>query len=288
MFREVSSKLNLPKLEEEILELWSNNDIFEKTIEARKDSPAYVFYEGPPTANGKPGIHHVLSRTIKDVICRYKAMRGYRVPRVAGCDTHGLPVEIAVEKELGMTQKTEIEKFGIAEFNQACKDLVNRHIDMKEGWRTLTDRMAYWIDLDSAYITYKNEYVESVWWAIKQIYDKGLIYRGFKIVPQSPTIETPLSSHELSLGYREVQDPNCYIKVEIQSSPKKELVGKHLLVWTTTPWTLISNVAMAVGTDIDYALVKNTRTIKSGESKDTVVDELVLASARLEEIVVQF
>lgn len=282
MFREVSSKLNLPKMEEEILNFWSENHIFEKSLQLRQDAPTYIFYEGPPTANGKPGIHHVLSRTIKDVICRYKAMAGYHVPRKAGWDTHGLPVEIAVEKELGMTQKKEIEKYGIAEFNEACKDLVNRHIEMKEGWRTLTDRMAYWIDLDSAYITYKNEYIESVWWAIKKIYDKGLIYRGFKIVPQSPTIETPLSSHELSLGYKEVQDPNCYIKVKILSSSKKELIAKHLLVWTTTPWTLISNIAMAVGSEIEYVLVKNSRKIKGVEGEETVVDELVLAESRLE------
>ena len=282
MFREVSSKLNLPNLEKEILDFWSKHDIFKKSVALHEKHPLYVFYEGPPTANGKPGIHHVLSRTIKDIICRYKSMRGYYVPRIAGWDTHGLPVEIAVEKELGLTQKNEIEKIGIDKFNKACKDLVNKHIEMHEGWQTLTDRMAYWIDLDAAYITYKNEYIESVWWAIKQIYDKGLIYRGFKIVPQSPTIETPLSSHELSLGYKEVKDPNCYIKVKIQSCPRKELIGKEILVWTTTPWTLISNVAMAVGSDIDYVLVRNTHVVISGDSRETVTDELVMAQARLE------
>jgi isoleucyl-tRNA synthetase len=282
MFREVSSKLNLPEMEEKILKFWSENKIFEKSIENKDKKNIYVFYEGPPTANGKPGIHHVFARTIKDIICRYKSMQGFAVPRKAGWDTHGLPVEIAVEKELGMTQKNEIEKYGIAEFNQACKNLVNKHIEMKEGWRTLTDRMGYWIDLDSAYITYKNEYIESVWWAIKQIFDKGLIYRGFKIVPQSPTIETPLSSHELSLGYKEVQDPNCYIKVKVLNSPKKSIIGKELLVWTTTPWTLLSNVAMAVGDSIDYVLVKNTRVLKSGDTKETFTHELVLAAARLE------
>lgn len=282
MFREVSSKLNLPNLEKDILDFWSEHDIFKKSVELHKDQTPFIFYEGPPTANGKPGIHHVLSRTIKDIICRYKSMRSYYVPRIAGWDTHGLPVEIAVEKELGLTQKNEIEKIGIDKFNKACKDLVNKHIEMHEGWQTLTDRMAYWIDLDAAYITYKNEYIESVWWAIKQIYNKKLIYRGFKIVPQSPTIETPLSSHELSLGYKEVKDPNCYIKVKIQSCPKKELVGKEILVWTTTPWTLISNVAMAVGSDIDYVLVRNTRIQMSSDSKEMVTDELVMAKARLE------
>lgn len=282
MFREVSSKLNLPNLEKDILKFWSKNNIFHKSVELHENQPPYVFYEGPPTANGRPGIHHVLSRTIKDIICRYKSMRGYYVPRKAGWDTHGLPVEIAVEKELGLTQKNEIEKFGIDKFNKACKDLVNRHIEMSEGWQTLTDRMAYWIDLDDAYITYKNEYIESVWWAIKQIYDKGLIYRGFKIVPQSPTIETPLSTHELSLGYKEVKDPNCYIKVKIQNCPKKELIGKEILVWTTTPWTLISNVAMAVGSDIEYVLIRNSRTLTSGDKKESITEELVMAKARIE------
>ncbi|HID39346.1 MAG TPA: isoleucine--tRNA ligase, partial [Calditrichaeota bacterium] len=282
MFREVPNKMNLPEVEKYILKFWRDNKIFEKSLDARQDKPWYIFYEGPPTANGRPGIHHVIARAVKDVVCRYKVMSGYFVPRKAGWDTHGLPVEIAVEKEMGLTQKNEIEKIGIDKFNKACKALVDRHIEMAGGWRTLTDRMGYWIDLDDAYITYKNEYIESVWWAIKQIFDKGLIYRGFKIVPQSPTIETPLSSHELSLGYREVRDPNCYVKVKIRSSPKKELEGKYLLVWTTTPWTLLSNTAMAVGENIDYVLVKNTRQLKSGDQKETVTDELVLAEARLE------
>ncbi|HGY55444.1 MAG TPA: isoleucine--tRNA ligase [Caldithrix abyssi] len=282
MFRAVPNKMNLPEVEQRILKFWQDHKIFEKSLEKRSKGPWYIFYEGPPTANGKPGIHHVIARAVKDIVCRYKTMNGYYVPRKAGWDTHGLPVEIAVEKEMGLTQKNEIEKIGIDKFNKACKALVDRHIEMDEGWRTLTDRMGYWIDLDNAYITYKNEYIESVWWAIKQIFDKGLIYRGFKIVPQSPTIETPLSSHELSLGYREVRDPNCYVKVKILSSPKKELAGKRLLVWTTTPWTLLSNTAMAVGENIDYVLVKNTRQIKSGDQKETVTDELVLAEARLE------
>ncbi len=282
MFKEVKKNLQLSEIEERVLKFWKENKVFEKSVENREGKAKYIFYEGPPTANGKPGIHHVMSRTVKDVICRFKTMEGYQVPRKAGWDTHGLPVEIAVEKEMGITNKKEIEKIGIDKFNKACKDLVNRHIEMKEGWRTLTDRMGYWIDLDNAYITYKNEYIESVWWAIKQIFDKGLIYRDFKIVPQSPTIETPLSSHELSLGYKEVKDPNCYIKVKILESPKKELENAYLLVWTTTPWTLISNVAMAVGPDIDYVLVKNTRTIKTKEGERTESDLLVLAEARLE------
>ena len=282
MFKEVNKNLSIPEIEKRVLDFWKKNNVFKQSIANREGALRYVFYEGPPTANGKPGIHHVMARAVKDIICRFKTMEGYKVPRKAGWDTHGLPVEIAVEKQMRLANKKEIEKIGIEKFNKACKDLVNKHIEMKEGWRTLTDRMGYWIDLDDAYITYRNEYIESVWWAIKQIFDKGLIYRDFKIVPQSPTIETPLSSHELSLGYRDVTDPNCFIKVKVVSSPIKEIEGAQLLVWTTTPWTLISNVAMAVGADIDYVLVENTRKIKSKNGGKTLTNKLVLAEARLE------
>lgn len=281
MFPELNGKTTITELEEAVLEFWREQDIFRKSVDLRQDSPLYIFYEGPPTANGKPGIHHVLSRTIKDIVCRYKTMSGYHVPRKAGWDTHGLPVEIAVEKQLGLTQKNEIETYGIDRFNKACRELVNEHIDMADGWRQLTDRMGYWLDLDDAYVTYRNEYVESVWWAIKSIYDKGLIYRDFKIVPQSPTIETPLSSHELGLGYKEVKDPNCYIKVKVLESPTQRIEGAEILIWTTTPWTLISNVAAAVGEDIDYVRVRNTRTVKQGDGSSEVVTDLVLAEARL-------
>jgi len=281
MFKEVSSKLGLPELEKRILKRWQQEKTFEKGLELSKNRPPYIFYEGPPTANGRPGIHHVMARTIKDVVCRYKAMKGYYVPRKAGWDTHGLPVEIAVEKELGLTQKNQIDSFGIDKFNKACRDLVNKHIEMDDGWRTLTDRMGYWIDLDHPYITYQNSYIESVWWALKTIYNKGLIYKGFKIVPQSPTIETPLSSHELSLGYKDVKDANCYIKIKVLSSPHKSIEGARLLVWTTTPWTLISNVAMAVGENIDYILVENKRVIKHDDQNSQITDRIVLAQERL-------
>lgn len=282
MFKEFKEKTSITQLEEQILDFWKTHDIFHKSIKLRQNRPLYIFYEGPPTANGRPGIHHVLSRTIKDIICRYKTMSGFQVPRKAGWDTHGLPVEIAVEKELGLTQKNQIESYGIEKFNAACRNLVNKHIEMEGGWRKLTDRMGYWLDLDEAYITYHNEYVESVWWALKQIFDQGLIYKDFKIVPQSPTIETPLSSHELSQAYKDVQDPNCFIKVKVVSSPQKALKDAQLLIWTTTPWTLISNVAAAVGENIDYLLVKNTRKIKQGEAHRVVEDKLLLASSRVD------
>ena len=281
MFREYNGKASVTGIEESILEFWQESDIFKKSIELRAEKPLYIFYEGPPTANGQPGIHHVISRTIKDTICRYKTMCGFQVPRRAGWDTHGLPVEIAVEKKLGLTQKNEIDKFGIDKFNKACRDLVNEHIQMDTGWEKLTNRMGYWLDLENAYVTYKNEYIESVWWSLKTIFDKGLIYRGFRIVPQSPTIETPLSSHELSQAYKEVQDPSCYIKVKILETSKASIKDASLLIWTTTPWTLISNVAAAAGEDIDYVHVKNTRQLKQGDEKVEQVDNLILAKARI-------
>ncbi|MFN3269456.1 MAG: class I tRNA ligase family protein, partial [Candidatus Kapaibacteriota bacterium] len=277
MFESFPEKYNFSELEHKILEFWEKNRIFEKSLELRKDSPFFSFYEGPPTVNGKPGLHHLMARTIKDTVCRYKTMQGYYVRRQAGWDTHGLPVELAVEKLLGFKVKSDIEKYGIDKFNQKCKEFVYYNIEMNQGWRDLTRRMGYWLDLDKAYITCTNEYIESLWWALKQFFDKGLIYKGFKVVPQSPTIETPLSSHELSLGYKEVKDPNLFIIPKIVNSPIKEIIGSHLLVWTTTPWTLLANVAMAVGEDIDYVFVENTRKFKDKE--ETI--RLVLAENRL-------
>jgi isoleucyl-tRNA synthetase len=277
MFEPLPENLSYPKLEHDILKFWEDNKIFEKSLENRHGKKDYTFYEGPPTVNGKPGIHHMMARTIKDTVCRYKTLQGYYVRRQAGWDTHGLPVEIAVEKELGLKDKADIEKYGIEKFNKQCKQFVYKNIEMDMGWKYLTQRMGYWVDLDTAYITCTNDYVESVWWALKQYFDKGLIYKGFKVTPQSPTIETPLSSHELSLGYKDVKDPNCYLKLEITHSSKANLNDAKLLVWTTTPWTLLANVALAAGVDIDYVLVKNIRKTK----EETVEEKLVLAESRL-------
>ncbi|MCX6153614.1 MAG: isoleucine--tRNA ligase [Candidatus Kapabacteria bacterium] len=277
MFEPLPEQFNYPDLEQNILEFWEQNEIFQKSLKLRDGSPVYSFYEGPPTVNGKPGIHHVIARTIKDTVCRFKTMTGHFVRRQAGWDTHGLPVEIAVEKQLELKDKSEVEKLGVENFNRACKEFVYKNIEMDEGWRTLTTRMGYWIDLDSAYITCTNNYIESLWWALKTYFDKGLIYNGFKVVPQSPTIETPLSSHELSQGYKDVRDPNCYLKLKIINSSIKNLIGNYILVWTTTPWTLFSNVALAVGDEIDYVLIKNIR-----KTKETDLEELlVLAESRL-------
>ncbi len=281
MFTPLPDDFSYSALEHETLKFWDDHKMFERSLEERKDAEVFMFYEGPPTVNGRPGIHHVMGRTIKDMICRYKTQRGFRVPRQAGWDTHGLPVELAVEKQLGLANKQEIDKLGVAKFNEACRKFVYANIEQNQGWRELTRRMGYWLDLDNPYITCTNEYVESVWWSLKQFFDKGLIYKSFRITPQSPTLETPLSSHELSLGYKDVRDPNCYIKLPVESSPLTAIEGAQILVWTTTPWTLISNTALAVSAELDYVLVLNKREIKQGDSKITAEDKLVLAEALL-------
>lgn len=277
MYKPLPERLSYPEIEHRILDFWQENDIFNKSLEQSRGKKSFAFYEGPPTVNGKPGIHHLMARTIKDTICRYKTMSGYYVRRQAGWDTHGLPVEIAVEKELGLKNKGDIVNFGIDNFNKECKKFVYKNIEMDQGWRYLTKRMGYWVDLDKAYITCTQEYVESVWWALDQYFKKGLIYKGFKVVPQSPTIETPLSSHELSLGYKDIRDPNCYLKLKIVDSPREELIGSEVMIWTTTPWTLFANVAAAVGEDIDYVFVRNKRKIKG----EVIKDKLVIAKSRL-------
>jgi len=247
MFKTISDKVSLPDLEKGILAHWKEHRIFEKSIEARRNAPDYTFYEGPPTANGKPGIHHVFARTIKDLVCRYQTMRGFQVHRKAGWDTHGLPVEIEVEKRLGLKHKGEIEQYGVAKFNAECRKSV---FEYKDQWEDLTSRMGYWIDMDRPYVTCENEYIESVWWALDRYFKEGFIYQGFKVQLYCPRCGTPLSSHEVSQGYRDVQDPSVYIRAKI-----KDEVNTSFLVWTTTPWTLISNVALAVGPDIEYVKV---------------------------------
>ena len=269
MFKQFDEKINYPKIEEEILKFWQENQIFEKSISSRPKSKPFTFYEGPPTVNGKPGIHHVMARALKDLVCRYKTLKGFQVHRKAGWDTHGLPIEIALEKALDFTQKSDIEKYGVAAFNKKAKDLVYHHIEVKEGWRTLTERMGYWVNLDDPYITCTNEYIESVWWALSEYFKKGLSYKGFKIVPQCPHCETPLSSHELALGYDEVQDPNVYVKFKLKNE------DASILVWTTTPWTLISNVALAIGEDIDYVKIKTEKhgVLYLAEARLSVIKE---------------
>lgn len=264
MFKQNLEKINYPALEEKILKFWEDNKIFEKSISSRDENKLFTFYEGPPTANGKPGIHHVMARTLKDLVCRYKTIQGYRVERKAGWDTHGLPVEIEVEKKLGIKQKSEVAEYGVEKYNQACRDSVFIYLDL---WEKMTHRMGYWINLDDAYITLKNEYIESVWWALKTLYNKGLIYKGYKVVPQDPKAETVLSSHELALGYRETKDPSVYVLFKLKDS------DEYFLVWTTTPWTLISNVALAVGANIDYVkILHNEKKIILAKARLSVID----------------
>src|SRR4030042_3669879 len=210
--------IDFPKLEKKILNFWKENNVFEKSISQRKKAQNFVFFEGPPTANGKPGIHHVLSRVFKDIICRYKTMEGFRVQRKAGWDTQGLPVELQIEKKLGFKNKKDTEKFGIAKFNKLCKESVWEY---KKDWEDLTERIAFWLDLKNPYITYEANYIESVWWIIKQIYQKGLIYQGHKVVPFCPRCGTALSSHEVALVYDTVKENSVYIKFKVLSTKEK-------------------------------------------------------------------
>jgi isoleucyl-tRNA synthetase len=249
MFKEIKEDFNYPEMEKEILSFWDKENIFHKSIQIRKDAPNFIFFEGPPTANGRPGIHHVIARTIKDLVCRYKTMQGFKVERKGGWDTHGLPVEIEVEKELGLECKGGIEEYGVDQFNFKCNESVFRY---KKEWDDLTRRIGYWLDLESAYITCSNDYIESVWWLLSQFWDRGMIYQGHRIVPYCPRCGTPLSSHEVALGYEEVSDPSVYVKMKLLDE-----ANTYFLVWTTTPWTLISNVALAVGKDIDYVKVEH-------------------------------
>jgi isoleucyl-tRNA synthetase len=256
MFRVLNENYNYSKSEESILEFWKEKNIFEKSISQRDEGKSFTFYEGPPTANGKPGIHHVMARTIKDLVCRYKTMKGFQVHRKAGWDTHGLPVEIEIEKKLGFNHKKQILNYGVENFNRECRNSVFTYL---EEWRRMTERIGYWVNLDDAYITCDNNYIESVWWALKKFFDDGLIYKGHKIQPYCPRCETPLSSHEVALGYQDVKDPSVYVKMKAKRKLFAETGDKDafFLVWTTTPWTLISNVALAVNPEIDYVLVLN-------------------------------
>jgi isoleucyl-tRNA synthetase len=250
-FKDVTPQVNLPDMEQNVLAFWKDANVFQKTVEQTQDGPSWVFFEGPPTANGRPGIHHVLARAFKDIFPRYRIMQGYFVSRKGGWDTHGLPVELEIEKKLGFTGKKSIEDFGVTEFNRLCRQSVFDYVD---DWEKLTERMGFWVDLPTAYRTLTNDYVESLWWILKTYWDRGLVYKGYKVVPYCPRCGTPLSSHELAQGYQEgTKDPSIYVKFALRDQP-----GAYLLVWTTTPWTLPGNVAVAVGEDIDYVLVQHS------------------------------
>ncbi len=242
----------------EILAFWKEEKIFEKSVSNREGSPTFTFYEGPPSANGTPGIHHVMARTVKDILCRFKTLQGYQVNRKGGWDTHGLPVELQVEKELGITKDDIGKKISVEEYNTKCRETVMKY---KDQWDDLTVKMGYWVDLEKPYITYEKEYIESLWWILKQLYDKKLLYKGYTIQPYSPAAGTGLSSHELNLPgcYKDVKDTSVVAQFKVTRNAKSEFLFKkyegipvYILAWTTTPWTLPSNTALAVGNNIEY------------------------------------
>src|ERR1700709_1417510 len=247
-FAPVDPKQSFPALEERTLERWREQDLFARSLAERADAPIWSFYEGPPTDNGRPGSHHVLARVFKDIYPRYRTMTGYRVPRKAGWDCHGLPVELEVEKQLGSASKDEIEDFGIAEFNQRCRESVFEYV---EEWDRLTERIGFWIDLENPYVTLEDSYIESVWWSLRQLWDKDRLYEGHKVVPYCPRDGTPLSSHEVALGYKDVEDPSIYVRFPLLDGAGARS-GEPLRVWTTTPWTLPGNVAVAVAPAVTY------------------------------------
>ncbi|WP_440097835.1 isoleucine--tRNA ligase [Streptosporangium sp. H16] len=271
-FRSLPAQVDLPALEHEVLDRWRDGKIFERSVEQNAGGPNWVFYEGPPTANGMPGVHHVEARVFKDLFPRYKSMRGFNVPRKAGWDCHGLPVEVAVEKELGLSGKKEIEAYGIAEFNDRCRESVLKHVD---AFEEMTERMGYWIDLSQAYRTMDPAYVESVWWSLKVIFDKDLLSRDFRITPYCPRCGTGLSDHELGQpgGYETITSPSVYVRMPATSGPLADL-GASLLIWTTTPWTLVSNTAVAVHPDVTYVAAR-----PAGSDEVLVVAEPLLAAA---------
>jgi len=271
-YRPLPAQVDLPTLDREVIDFWAKHQIFAQTLAQTDDGPPWIFYEGPPTANGMPGTHHIEARVFKDVFPRYRTMRGYHVPRMAGWDCHGLPVELAVEKELGFTGKPDIEMYGIAQFNARCRENVQRHVG---EFLAMSERMGYWADYDNAYWTMNPEYVESVWWALKQIFDKGLLVEDYRVSPYCPRCGTTLSDHEVAQGYADVVDPSVFVRFPLTSGP---WAGRaDLLVWTTTPWTLVSNVAVAVNPDVTYVVAQS-------DSGTFVVAEPLLATTLGDEV----
>ena len=283
MFKAVSSRVNIPEMDAGILQYWKDKDVFHRTETERPDAPLFMLFEGPPTANGSPGIHHVLARVFKDVICRHRTMKGFRCQRKGGWDTHGLPVELEIEKELGLSSKREIEEYGIEKFNQKCRESVFRYV---KEWEVLTDRIGFWVDMEHPYVTLDNDYIETGWWMLKQLWDKGLLYQGMRGTPHCPRCETSLSSHEVALGYRdETPDPSVFPKFLVETPSDSSLyqgedIGRlisetptYLLAWTTTPWTLPGNTALAVDENAEYSV--------ADVAQEGGVQRLVLASALL-------
>ena len=274
MFEVVSSRVSFPDMESEVLRYWQDHDVFRRSVDDRPDAPLFMMYEGPPTANGSPGIHHVLARVFKDVISRYRTMKGCRVIRKGGWDTHGLPVELEVEKELGLRSKRDIEEYGIAEFNQRCRESVFRYV---KEWEVMTDRIGYWVDMDDPYVTLDNDYIETGWWILKELWDRGLLYEDQRGTPHCPRCVSSLSSHEVALGYREnTPDPSVFVKFEatrwLDGTPP--VVPTYLLAWTTTPWTLPGNTALAVSAEAEYSVLEITADAASPYRMVVATDRL--------------
>lgn len=263
-YEKVSTDMNFVDREKEVEKFWKENQIFEKSLDTHKDGTTYTFYDGPPTANGKPHIGHVLTRAIKDMIPRYQTMKGHQVPRKAGWDTHGLPVELEVEKLLGLDGKEQIEEYGLEPFIEKCKESVWKY---KSMWEDFSSTVGFWADMEHPYVTYDNDFIESEWWALKQIWEKGLLYKGFKIVPYCPRCGTPLSSHEVAQGYKDVKERSAIVRFKVKGE------DAYFLAWTTTPWTLPSNVALCVHPEESYVKVENEgRTYYMAEALvDTVL-----------------
>ena len=287
VFEPVSKRVSFPQLEEEVLRRWRSESIFQQVDDVRGEAGLFVFYEGPPTANGSPGIHHVLSRAFKDMVIRYKTMRGYRPVRRGGWDTHGLPVELEVEKELGLNSKQAIEEFGIEEFNRRCRESVFRYV---KEWEQLTERSGVWLDMQDAYVTYDNSYIETGWWVFRQLWDRGLVYEGYKVTPHCPRCVTSLSSHEVAQGYEEdTPDPSIFVRFRLRedlqgsaSGATEEVLARlgynlnaarweqevpAFLAWTTTPWTLTAHTALAVAPREEYVLVQSP----PGQTQESVI-----------------
>ena len=248
MYKKIDSSKGFVQIEKDILKLWEEKNVIQKNFDMNKDGEYFTFYDGPPTANGKPHVGHIITRVIKDIIPRYKVMKGYKVLRKAGWDTHGLPVELEIEKKLGISGKSQIEEYGVESFINQCKESVFTYANM---WKEMSDQVGFWVDMDNPYVTYHNDYIESEWWALKQMWEKGLLYKGHKIVPYCPRCGTGLSSHEVAQGYKDVKDATAFVKFKVKGEE-----NKYILAWTTTPWTLPSNVALAVNRKHDYAEVK--------------------------------
>ncbi|MFR9624346.1 MAG: class I tRNA ligase family protein, partial [Rikenellaceae bacterium] len=280
-FNEYKS-LNLADVADEVLAKWDANDTFHKSISTREGNPTFVFYEGPPSANGVPGIHHVMARTIKDIFCRFKTQQGFKVHRKAGWDTHGLPVELGVEKKLGITKEAIGKTITIEQYNKECREAV---MEFTGQWEDLTRKMGYWVNMDDPYITYDNKYIESLWWLLKELFNKGLLYKGYTIQPYSPAAGTGLSTHELNQPgcYRDVKDTTCTAQFIIERDAKSEMLFEgiegtlYFLAWTTTPWTLPSNTALAVGGDVEYVRVVCENPYTSTKQTVILAKELVSA-----------